>query len=159
MGLHNCNEMRERVSLELDGELSPHESSLLEWHLLGCPACAAFASDAGRYTELLRSAPLEEAPPQLMLPRRAAAIRLSARAGAVVASAAAAAIVALSTLSFAKPSGDHARAVALQFAPSPAVVERAEGGIVGLRHPSAVRTAPRPALGLQDSTRHGLFGS
>ena len=156
MGLTDCDRMRERVSLELDGDLSPHESSLLERHLIGCPACAAFAADADRCTQLLRSTPLEQ-PPALVLPRRRVGLRLSVGVGAAVASTAAAALVALS---FTKPSEDHPRASSLSFAPSAAVVERAPAGsLVGLRHPSAVQVAPRPALGLQDWTRHGVFGS
>jgi anti-sigma factor RsiW len=149
--------MRERVSLELDDELSPHEASLLERHLSRCPACAGFASDARRYTELLRSAPLERAPVFALRRRSAASMRLSVGVGAAVASTAAAALVAVSTLSLAKPSGDHPRAVALDFAPPAAVVERAQGGIVGLRHPSAVRATPPPRLGLDNSSQHGLF--
>jgi anti-sigma factor RsiW len=155
MGLTDCDRTRERVSLELDGDLSPHESSLLERHLIGCPACAAFASEAARYTELLRAARLEQ-PPAFALPRRRGALRLSVGVGAAVASTAAAALVALS---FTKPSGEHQRAVALNFAPSAAFVERVQGGIVGLRHPSpsAVRAAPQ--LGLpQVSSRRELFG-
>lgn len=155
MGLTDCDRTRERVSLELDGDLSPHESSLLERHLIGCPACAAFASETGRYTELLRAAPLEQ-PPAFALPRRRGALRLSVGVGAAVASTAAAALVALS---FTKPSGDHQRGVALNVVPSAAFVERVQGGIVGLRHPSpsAVRAAPR--LGLpQVSSRRELFG-
>lgn len=159
MGFSDCDMMRERISLELDGELSPHESSLLERHVVACPACAAFAADAARYTELLRSAPAEQ-PPEFGFPRRRGALRLSVGLGAGVASTAAAAIVALSVMPFAKQSGDRSRAVALSLVPAPAVVERAQGGsLVGLRHPSAVRLAPRPALGLQDATRHGLFDS
>jgi anti-sigma factor RsiW len=158
MGRTDCDRMRERVSLELDGELSPHGSSLLERHLSRCPACAGFASDARRYTTLLRSAPLEQAP-VVLLRRRSARLRLSMGIGAALASTAAAALVAVSTLSLAKPSGDHPRAVALNFAPPAAVVEGASGGIVGLRHPSAARATPLPRLGLQDSSRHGLFDS
>jgi predicted anti-sigma-YlaC factor YlaD len=158
MGPTQCDKMRERVSLELDGELSPDESLLLERHLRRCPACAVFADNARRYTELLRAAPLEEAP-LLVLPRRAGAIRFSVRIGAAVASTAAAALVAVSMVSVTKSSGNQPRVVALDFVPPAAVVERAQGGIVGLRHPSAARSAPRPVLGLQDSSRHGLFDS
>jgi anti-sigma factor RsiW len=157
MALTDCNRMRERISLKLDDELSPHEASLLERHLSSCSACAGFASDARRYTELLRSEPLERSP-VFALRRRSAAMRLSVGIGAAVASTAAAALVAVSTLSLAKPSGDHQR-VALNFAPPAAVVERAHGGIVGLRHPSAVRATPPPRLGLQNSSQHELFDS
>jgi hypothetical protein len=158
MGLTDCDRMRERVSLELDGDLSPHEFSLLERHLIGCPGCAAFASNAGRCTELLRSAPLEQ-PPAFLLRRRRPALRLSVGVGAAVASTAAAALVALS---FVKPSGDNPRDAALGLAPSTAFVERVQGGIVGLRHPKAaeVQADPRPTLGLpQVSSRQELLRS
>lgn len=145
MGLTDCDRTRERVSLELDGELSPHELSLLEQHLADCPDCAAFSANAVRCAELLRSAPLEQ-PPAFLLSRRRPALRLSVGVGAAVASTAAAALVALS---FAKPSADHQRA-ALGFAPSTALVERVQGGIVGLRHPTAaqIQVELRPTLGL-----------
>src|SRR5690348_8354191 len=109
MGLTDCDRMRERVSLELDGELSPHEFSLLERHLAGCADCAEFASNVARSAEILRSAPLEQ-PPAFILPRRRPALRLSVGLGAAVASTAAAAIVALSST---QPSGGHQRAAAL----------------------------------------------
>jgi anti-sigma factor RsiW len=146
MGLTDCDRTRERVSLELDGELSPHELSLLERHLTGCPDCAAFASNVARCADLLRSAPLEQ-PPAFMLSRRRPALRLSVGVGATIASTAAAALAALA---FTQPSGDHQRAAALGFAPSTAFVEHVQGGIVGLRHPKAalVQADPRPTLGL-----------
>jgi anti-sigma factor RsiW len=146
MGLNDCDRTRERVSLELDGELSPHELTLLDRHLAGCPDCAAFASNVARCADLLRSAPLEQ-PPAFMLPRRRPALRLSLGVGAAVASTAAAALVALSST---QPSGDHQRAAALGFAPSTAFVEHVQGGIVGLRHPKAAQVGadPRPTLGL-----------
>ena len=152
MGPANCDRMRECVSLGLDGELSLYESSALERHLLRCPACADFADSVRGYTELLRVAPLEEAP-RFALPRRRRALRVSVGVGAAVASTAAAALVALS---FTKPSGDHGQAAPLSFAPSAAVVERAPGGsLVGLRHPSAARVAPA----VEDLAGHGVFRS
>jgi hypothetical protein len=143
----DCDLARERVSLQLDGELSFHELVLLERHLSGCLACAAFASDTRGYTELIRSAPLEE-PPGLVLPRRTRARRLAVGVGAGVASTAAAAIVALSALSVTKPSGAHP-GVALVFVPAASVaVKRPQG----LRHPSAA--AGSPQLTLLDAPRH-----
>jgi len=156
MGPTNCDRTRERVSLELDGELSPYESSALERHLRRCPACAIFADNVRGYTELLRAASLEEAP-RFVLPRRRRAMRLSVGVGAAVASTAAAALVALS---FTKPSGDHPQAGTVGFAPSAAVVERAPAGsLVGLRHPSAPRVASQRALILEDWAGHGVFRS
>jgi predicted anti-sigma-YlaC factor YlaD len=157
VGRTECNRTRERISLALDGELSPHESVLLERHLSHCSDCALFADDVRRHTSVLRSAPLEQAPP-LAVPHWATARRFSVRIGAVVASTAAAALVAVSVVSYGKTSGTH-RVVALDFAPLPVVVERASHGsqgVNGLRHPTAVQQPERPNLGLQDASQHGL---
>lgn len=94
----NCDQARERLSLQLDDELSAHEAVLLERHLARCGACAAFASDVSESTALLRATPLEPAPPFLLY-RRPAATRLAARVAAVAAATAAAVLVAVSTVS------------------------------------------------------------
>jgi predicted anti-sigma-YlaC factor YlaD len=155
MGRSECERTRERVSLEVDGELSLHEATLLERHLSHCPACALFADDVRSHTALLRAAPLEQ-PAPFVLPRRATARRLSVRVGAAVGSTAAAALVAVSVMTFNKPASDHPRVVAFDFVPSGVVVERATDGVRGLRHPSAGHTDERPNLGLQDASQHGL---
>lgn len=154
MGRTECQKARERISLDLDGELSLHESGLLERHLSHCAECALFAVDVRRHTGLLRAAPLEQ-PPPFALPRRASARRFSVRVGATVASTAAAALVAVSVLSYGRPS-DARRVAALDFVPSGVVVARATHGLNGLRHPTAVQTPERPNLGLQDVSQHGL---
>jgi predicted anti-sigma-YlaC factor YlaD len=155
VGRTDCHKSRERISLDLDGELSPHESVLLERHLSYCSECALFAADVRRHTGLLRAASLEQ-PPPFALPRRATARRFSARAGATVASTAAAALVAVSVLSYGKPSDGHQAAAALDWVPSGVVVARAANGLTGLRHPTAVQAPERPNLGLQDTSQHGL---
>lgn len=154
MGRTECHKARERISLELDGELSPHESVLLERHLSYCSDCSLFAGDVRYQTELLRAAPLEEAPP-FAIPRWAGARRFSVRVGAAVASTAAAALVAVSVLSYGKPTASHRVAVDI-FVPRGAVVARATNGLNGLRHPTAVQASERPNLGLQDASQHGL---
>jgi predicted anti-sigma-YlaC factor YlaD len=93
----DCEQARQRVSLQLDGELSPHETLLLERHLGGCSACEAFASGVRASTGLLRSTPLEPTPHFWLVRRRPAATRLTARVAAVTAAAAAAVLVAVST--------------------------------------------------------------
>lgn len=100
----NCDRARERLSLQLDGELSAHEAGLLERHLAGCVACAAFAADVSESTALLRAAPLEPAPPFLLL-RRPAATRMASRVAAVAAAAAAVVLVAVSALSLQGNTG------------------------------------------------------
>lgn len=154
MGPTECQKARERISLDLDGELSLHELGLLERHMSHCAECALFASDLRRHTGLLRAAAWEE-PPPFALPRRASARRFSVRGGATVASTAAAALVAVSVLSYGKPSVDH-RVATGEFVPRGVVVARAMDGLSGLRHPTAAPTPERPNLGLQDASQHGL---
>jgi len=154
MGRTECHKTRERISLDLDGELSPHESVLLERHLSYCLDCSLFAGEVRHQTALLRAAPLEEAPP-FALPLWAGARSFSVRVGAAVASAAAAALVAVSVVSYGKPAASH-RVEALDFIPNGVVVARAPDGLNGLRHPTAVQALERPNLGLQDASQHGL---
>jgi predicted anti-sigma-YlaC factor YlaD len=155
VGRTECHRSRERISLDLDGELSPHEAVLLERHLSYCSECALFAADVRAHAGLLRAASWEQ-PPAFVLPRRATARRLSVRVGATVASTAAAALVAVSVLSYGKPSVGR-QAAAPEFHASGVVVARAANGLNGLRHPTAVQAPERPNLGLpQDTSQHRL---
>jgi predicted anti-sigma-YlaC factor YlaD len=157
VGRTECHRTRERISLNLDGELSPHESALLERHLSYCSECVLFADDVRHQTGLLRAAPLEQ-PPPFAIPRWATARRFSVRVGAAVASTAAAALVAVSVMSYGKPTASHPVAET-EFVPSGVVVVRAthgSHGVNGLRHPTAVQPLERPNLGLQDASQHGL---
>jgi predicted anti-sigma-YlaC factor YlaD len=158
VGLTDCDRARERISLELDDELSGHEAVLLERHLSHCSACAAFARDVRDYTDLMRAAPLEPAP-RVAIPRRRAAMRLSVRVGATAGSVAAAALVAVSVMSFDKPGGDHARVAAFEFVRSS--LANPPGDVpLGLRQaPALVPVATRSEQGLLGSTRRGLVGS
>lgn len=90
-----CELARERVSLQLDDELSAHEALLLDRHLAGCSACGRFADGVRSSTALLRAAPLVQ--PEVSFSwRRVASLPLSGRAAAVLASTAAAVLVAVS---------------------------------------------------------------
>jgi predicted anti-sigma-YlaC factor YlaD len=144
----DCDLARERVSLELDGELSPHEMLLLERHLDRCPACASFAFDVRRYTDLLRAVPLEGSP-SLVLWRRAVRRRAPVRVGAAVASVAAAALVAVSTFSALKPSSSGSAA---PFGFSPAGLTVRPSGDENLGVQRAI-VQPRPGAG----PRRGLL--
>jgi predicted anti-sigma-YlaC factor YlaD len=157
VGRTECHRTRERISLDLDGELSPHESVLLERHLSYCSECALFADDVRHQTGLLRAAPLEQ-PPPFAIPRWATARRFSVRVGAAVASTAAAALVAVSVMSYGKPAASH-RVDATDFIPSGVVVARATDGLNGLRHPTAVLPPERPNLGLQQVSQQGPAGN
>jgi predicted anti-sigma-YlaC factor YlaD len=54
-----CDRVRAQVSLRLDGELSQLESRMVDAHLARCGECREFEADASRFTDALRSAPLE----------------------------------------------------------------------------------------------------
>lgn len=145
-----CEQARERLSLQLDDELSPHETLLLERHLLRCSECAAFAARARAYTDVLRSASLEPAP-VLWLPRRSAATRLTTRVAAVTAAAAAAALVAVSTVSL-RGGADEASA-GYGLWPTGLAVQTNGDQNLGVRHVSFERPAqphdgPRRGRGL-----------
>ena len=117
--------------MQLDDELSPHETLLLERHLVRCAACAAFAAQVGASTEVLRSAPLEPAP-QLWLARRPAASRFTARLAAGTAAAAAAVLVAVSAV----PLGGGAGHAAAEFGlwPTGTAVHPNTDQNLGVRH-------------------------
>lgn len=90
-----CELAHERVSLQVDDELSAHEAQLLDRHLADCSACQRFAAGVRASTALLRAAPLEESA-ALFSWRRVTSLPLSGRAAAVLASTAAAVLVAVS---------------------------------------------------------------
>jgi predicted anti-sigma-YlaC factor YlaD len=58
------------VSLELDGELSDFERTLLGAHLAECGECRSFRDELVFVTGELRAAPLEQPARQTYLPRR-----------------------------------------------------------------------------------------
>jgi predicted anti-sigma-YlaC factor YlaD len=113
----SCEHARERLSLQLDGELSDHEATLLARHLGHCGACAAFASEVREYTQLLRATPLEPAPP-FWLQSRPAARRVAARVAAVTAAAAAAVLVAISTVPLGNGHSSATASVGFGFWPT-----------------------------------------
>ena len=136
----NCEQARERLSLQLDGELSPHETLLLERHLEGCGACAVFAVDVREYTGLLRATPLESAP-QFWLVQHPAARRVAAQVAAVTAAAAAAVLVAVSAV----PLGSaHSNASAgFGYWPTGLSVAQRGNGNLGVQHlETGLRVAP-----------------
>jgi anti-sigma factor RsiW len=77
------------VSLEVDGELSAFERSLLSAHLDSCEPCRAFAAGVRGFTDRLRTAPPEPVPHPVTLPQRRHApfrlLQVSAAALAVIA--------------------------------------------------------------------------
>jgi anti-sigma factor RsiW len=85
-----CEQAREAVSLQLDGELSPFERARLDAHLQRCGQCRAFYADAAGFTTALRQAPLEVLGRRVTLPRRAAGWRAPNTVAAAAAALAAA---------------------------------------------------------------------
>jgi anti-sigma factor RsiW len=143
----NCDQARERLSLQLDDELSPHETLLLERHLVRCPACATFAARARVSTAMLRSAPLEPAPQFWLTRRPASATRFTARVAAVTAAAAAAVIVAVSTVSL--QGGVAGTSAASGLWPTGVAVHPKIDQNLGVRHVAFERRTP-------DGPRRGL---
>jgi predicted anti-sigma-YlaC factor YlaD len=147
----NCDQARERLSLQLDDELSPHETLMLERHLVRCPACADFAAGARLSTEVLRSAPLEPVPQFWLTRRPASARRFAARVAAVTAAAAAAVLVAVSTVSLeGEVAGGNSAASGLW--PTGAAVHPNVDQNLGVRHIAFERPTP-------DGPRRGLLRS
>lgn len=141
----DCEQARERVSLLLDDELSPHEAVLLDRHLSTCSACTAFGSEVRAYTEMLRATPLEPAPQFWLLRRPAASRRLAAQVAAGTAAAAAAVLVAVSTISL-QGRADRATA-AFGYSPSALAVHSAGAETLGVQRVSSGHSLDGPRRG------------
>jgi predicted anti-sigma-YlaC factor YlaD len=142
----DCELARERLSLQLDDELSAHEALLLERHLDLCDACSAFAFDVRNDTELLRTEPLEPAPQVWLGGRRPAATRFAARVAAVTAAAAAAVLVAVSTVSV--ESGARQSSAGFGYWPVGVAVRQHGDGNLGVQRVAlGPRTPAAPAAG------------
>lgn len=147
-----CEQARERLSLQLDDELSTHEALLLERHLGGCGACAAFASDVREHTRLLRAAPLEPAP-QFWFVRRPAARRVAAQVAAVTAAAAAAVLVAISTVPLGGSVGRSS--AGFGYWPTGLAVRQSGDGNLGVQRIAVGVRMPAPHAG----PRRGLVSA
>lgn len=140
----SCEQARERLSLQLDGELSPHEELLLERHLGRCGACEAFASNVREYTQLLRTTPLEPAPPVWFV-RRPAARRAAARVAAVTAAAAAAVLVAVSAVPLG--SAPTRSSAGFGYWPTGLSAGQRGNGNLGVQRAATGLRAPSPPAG------------
>jgi anti-sigma factor RsiW len=81
-----CDRAHQWVSLELDGELSEFELTLLEAHVGRCDACRSFRADTHAITGALRRAHLEPIlTPVSVTPRRRRSFRLAPAAAAAAA--------------------------------------------------------------------------
>jgi ferric-dicitrate binding protein FerR (iron transport regulator) len=83
----HCDRAHEWVSLELDGELSEFERTLLDAHVAGCEPCRTFRVETDAITRELRSVHLEPLPTPVAVRSRRRSFRLApaAAAAAVVA--------------------------------------------------------------------------
>jgi anti-sigma factor RsiW len=76
MKMHErCDRARQWASLELDGELSELERSLLRAHLARCPECSGAVAETRAITAAIRKAPAEEPAVPFVLPRRRTRVR------------------------------------------------------------------------------------
>jgi putative zinc finger protein len=78
-----CEQAREQVSLQLDGELSPFQQSALHAHLKDCGACRSYAASVGMVSARLREAELEHRS-RLRVPTRAVQVAAAAAVAMVV---------------------------------------------------------------------------
>jgi len=102
----DCQQARESVSAQLDGELSELGTARLSAHLRECEACTAYALEVSAIANRLRTAPLERPGIGVALPAR------RRRAGLQIAAAAAVAVAAASSLALGhalRPSNQPAR--------------------------------------------------
>jgi anti-sigma factor RsiW len=101
-----CDRVRAQISLELDGELSQLERTMLAAHVLRCGECHAFRARVRSFTRELRAAPLLRPAADLHMrrPRRISAV---ARYQAGVAAAMALAIVGVASEMAAPERGQN----------------------------------------------------
>jgi predicted anti-sigma-YlaC factor YlaD len=96
--LQLCDQVRELVSVSLDGELSELDAARVDSHLAGCSGCRTYAAGAAEASRLLREMPLEELNVPIVLPGRRVAVarklQLAAAAAALVVTVGLSAVVA-----------------------------------------------------------------
>lgn len=148
-----CDLARERVSLQLDDELSAHEVLLLDRHLAGCAACERFADGARASTALLRAAPLEQSE-ALVSWRRVTSLPLSGRAAAVLASTAAAVLVAVSLV----PSSGTGNPAGFANSLTGVAVNPPTDANLGFQRPARPTSRRRPDPEQSGGPRRSLFG-
>jgi len=120
-----CQRVRAQVSLRLDSELSQLEDRMLELHLGRCAQCREYAADVARFTDELRSAPLEILAHPAFVERGRRGMALARLQGRAVAAAAAVAMVAIGVASqVASSRGSEAPLPAVTQFPTQAELDR-----------------------------------
>ena len=98
-----CDQARQWLTLELDGELSSFERALFEAHVTSCSECASYAEHVRSYTTALRATALEPLAHPIALPSSS---RRRLRAPQVLATAAAAVAVTVGAVALSGSVGD-----------------------------------------------------
>jgi len=82
-----CDRARQWASIDVDGQLSEFERTLLDAHLVGCQSCAEFRREIARLTQVVRAAPAAQLtrPIEVARVRRRYGLRLAPAAAAMAA--------------------------------------------------------------------------
>jgi len=82
-----CDRARQSASIDVDGQLSEFERTLLEAHLVGCQSCAEFHREIAGLTHAIRAAPAAQLtrPIEVARVRRRYGLRLAPAAAAMAA--------------------------------------------------------------------------
>jgi predicted anti-sigma-YlaC factor YlaD len=82
-----CDRARQRVSIDVDGELSEFERALVDAHLASCQPCSEFRREIAGLTQTVRAAPSIELtrPIEIARLRRRYGLRLAPAAAAMAA--------------------------------------------------------------------------
>jgi predicted anti-sigma-YlaC factor YlaD len=101
-----CEQAREQISVQLDGELSQFEQTALDGHLNMCGSCRAYAASVASVSDRLRTAELERPRFPIVLPHRSR-LRAPTRAVQVAAAAAVAMVVGLTSAGVSLTNGNN----------------------------------------------------
>jgi predicted anti-sigma-YlaC factor YlaD len=82
-----CDRARQWASIDVDGQLSEFERTLLDAHLVGCQSCAEFRREIAQLTQVVRAAPAAQLtrPIEIARVRRRYGLRLAPAAAAMAA--------------------------------------------------------------------------
>ena len=132
-----CQFARERISLQLDGELSELEQLALDDHLVRCAGCRAHQVSLAEVSDRLRSTALERPEFPVVLPYRSR-IRLPLRTAQAAAAAVAVAFIGFSA------AGLTGAENSVGAASSPAAKRATRADV---QSSIGQRTVPRPVRG------------
>jgi len=134
---HACDLARQRVSSELDGELSEFDRHLLARHLDRCSDCRRFSEQASGLTEVLRTAPLDPYACGRVAPQR---VRRFARTRQIAPVAAAILIVSTAATTLVS-GGRHEQPAVVPLTAHKPIATRTNGVAEPVRLPIGQRSA------------------